>query len=445
MFSVDTIAAVATAPGQGAVSVVRVSGPEVLRIAEALFGRAPKAPRLAELKTLRDAAGAVVDHVLATYFLGPASYTGDDVLEIGCHGGVIITKQVLDTILAAGARSALPGEFTQRAFLNGKMDLTQAEAVMDLISAQTSLALRAATLQLEGRLGERILEIRGELLGVLAHMEAYIDFPEEDIDPETGSALRSRMEAIQGQLDQLLSTADQGRILRHGARTVICGAPNAGKSSLLNVLLGFDRAIVSETPGTTRDTIEEVINLKGLPLRLVDTAGIRDTDDAIEKQGVARSAAALVGADLILEVVDASLPAHPRVTIPEGATLHRLLLLNKADLPMHADWKSVEGLAISCSSGVGIDALADQLFTLLSTGAGAFGADLVSINARHQSCLQRAKSALQAACAESAAGASAEFVSMELRAAMDHVGDVVGRLDTEDLLGEIFSQFCIGK
>lgn len=441
----DTIAAVATAPGEGAIALIRVSGPEAPQIAEKVFRRALNRPRVAELRQLTDAAGNVVDHVLATYFPGPNSYTGESMLEIGCHGGILITKQVLDAILAAGARSAGPGEFTQRAFLNGKMDLTQAEAVMDIISAQTTLALRAANLQLEGRLGKEIHAIRDDLLGVLAHMEAYIDFPEEDIDPETGEALRSRMMGIKTRLDRLLSTADQGRILRQGARTVICGLPNAGKSSLLNVLLGFDRAIVSETPGTTRDTIEEVINLRGLPLRLVDTAGIRATDDAIEKQGVARSEAALLGADLILEVVDASQPVAGRVKIPEEATKHRVLILNKSDLPIHADWKDVEGIRISCSTGDGIDALSDQLFDLLSQGGGAFGADLVAINARHQACLQLAKTSLEAAHAESINGASAEFVSLELRASMDHVGDVVGRLDTEDLLGEIFSQFCIGK
>ena len=437
----DTIAAVATAPGEGAIALIRVSGPDVSLIAETVFRRALNRPRVAELRHLTDAVGNVVDHVLVSYFPGPNSYTGESMMEIGCHGGILITKQVLDAILAAGARSAGPGEFTQRAFLNGKMDLTQAEAVMDIISAQTTLALRAANLQLEGRLGKEIHAIRNDLLGVLAHMEAYIDFPEEDIDPETGEALRSRMRDIQTRLERLLSTADQGRILRQGARTVICGLPNAGKSSLLNVLLGFDRAIVSETPGT----IEEVINLRGLPLRLVDTAGIRATEDAIEKQGVARSEAALLGADLILEVVDASQPSVGRVVIPEEATKHRVLILNKSDLPPHTDWSGVEGIWISCSTGEGIELLSDRLFELLSQGSGAFGADLVAINARHQACLQLAKSSLEAAHAESMKGASAEFVSLELRAAMDHVGDVVGRLDTEDLLGEIFSQFCIGK
>lgn len=429
----------------GAVALIRISGTEVRAIMHRLFGAELTSPRKAELRALCDFDGNMVDHVLATFFESPNSYTGEDVLEIGCHGGMVVTKEVLDTILAAGARSAGPGEFTQRAFLNGKMDLTQAEAVMDLISAQTSLALRAASQQLEGRLGKEILALRENLLGVLAHLEAYIDFPEENIDPETGAALRQRMEGISQQLQQLLATADHGRVLRHGARTVICGAPNAGKSSLLNLLLGFDRAIVSETPGTTRDTIEETINLRGLPLRLIDTAGIRDSRDALEIQGMQRSSAALAQADVILEVVDASQPAGKHVEIPDTATRHRLLVLNKADLPQHPDWQGVDGLPLSCISGAGIDGLGGRLQAILSDGSGSLGPDLVSVNARHQACLLQARASLQAALDEFSKGASAEFVALEIRTAMDHVGDVVGRLDTEDLLGEIFSQFCIGK
>lgn len=441
----DTIAALATAPGTGAIALVRVSGPHTGTVAARLFPKPLAAPRVSALHALRDAEGQTVDQVLVTFFPAPHSYTGEDTLEIGCHGGVLVTQRVLETVLAAGARAAGPGEFSQRAFLNGKMDLTQAEAVMDLISAQTTLALRAAQHQLAGRLGQEIHTTRTELLGVLAHLEAYIDFPEEEIDPATGEALRQRMEAVQARLEALLATAEQGRILRQGARTVICGPPNAGKSSLLNFLLGFERAIVSATPGTTRDTIEEVINLRGLPLRLIDTAGIRETSDAIEQQGVARSAAALVSADLILEMVDASAPAGPRVDMPADATQHRLLLLNKADLGVHPDWAHSGGWEISCTTGGGMEALSQALFTMLTAEAGALGADLVSINARHQACLQNARKLLQAALAESAQGASAEFIALEVRSAMDAVGDVIGRLDTEDLLGEIFSSFCIGK
>ncbi len=445
MFAPDTIAAIATAPGTGAIALLRLSGPQVREISSRVLSKPLAAPRLAFLSNVVTAEREVVDQVLVTYFPAPHSYTGEDVVELACHGGVLVTRRVLETLLAAGARSAGPGEFSQRAFLNGKLDLTQAEAVMDLISAQTTLALRAAQHQLEGRLGRAIHTTRDELLGILAHLEAYIDFPEEDIDPATTDVLRERMTAVWEQLDQLLATAEQGRILRQGARTVICGPPNAGKSSLLNFLLGFERAIVSEIPGTTRDTIEEVINLRGLPLRLIDTAGIRETNDLIEQHGVTRSTAALASADLILEMVDASQPAAARVAIPAEATRHRLLILNKADLGVHTDWQHVDGLPISCTTGMGMDALSDRLYHILTAEAGALGADLVSINARHQDCLQRARASLLQALAESAQGASAEFIALEVRSAMDAVGEVVGRLDTEDLLGEIFSSFCIGK
>lgn len=445
MFGADPIAAVATAPGTGAVALIRVSGNDLGPIAAKLFPAGLGAARRAAVRSLNDAEGNAVDHVVVTHFPKPHSYTGEDVLEIGCHGGVLMTSQVLETVLKAGARSAGPGEFTQRAFFNGKMDLTQAEAVMDVISAQTTLALRSANSQLAGRLGQTITDLRDSLLGILAHLEAYIDFPEEKIDPETGSALRGRMEEVQTRLEKLLATADQGRILRHGAKVVLCGTPNAGKSSLLNVLLGFDRAIVSPTPGTTRDTIEEVINLRGLPLRLIDTAGLRETFDSIEQQGVARSNAALLEADVILEIVDASQSATTRIVIPADATRHRLLVLNKTDLTRHPDWRQTQGCALSCLTREGIDALSQQLFALLVSDPTSLATDPIAINARHQVCLLQSRQHLVDALLVADTDASAEFIALEIRAAMDALGDIVGGLDTEDLLGKIFSQFCIGK
>ncbi len=449
MISPDTIAAVATAPGQGAISLVRLSGPQALAIANRVFHSRRKdnrlPPRRAVLGTIQDLTGAPVDEVLLTNFPGSASFTGEDTVEISCHGGVLVTRMVLQTVLAAGARLAAPGEFTQRAFLNGRMDLTQAEAVMDLIAAQTDLALRAAREQLGGRLGVETQAIRQDLLEVLAHVEAWIDFPEEDIDPDTGEALRTRISTAQQRCRQLLATADQGRILREGARTVLCGAPNAGKSSLLNVLLGFERAIVSETPGTTRDTIEEVINLRGLPLRLVDTAGLRPTEDAVEQEGVARTRQMLLQADLILEIVDASIPVVARMDIPAGATPHCLLVLNKSDLGLAPAWQREAGFPVSCRTGDGIANLCDAIFSLLTAGSGAFVRDLVAINARHQACLQRTVDFLTECLQELDRGASPEFIAIPLRAAMDAVGEITGRLDTEELLGEIFARFCIGK
>jgi len=440
----ETIAAIATPFGEGAVALIRLSGPEAVTIAGRFFrsGRplAEAPARMAQWGRVVDARGAVVDEVLATVFPAPASYTGETVVEIAGHGGILVTRRLLGLFLEHGARLARGGEFTQRAFLNGKMDLTQAEAVMDLIRAQTDLALRAATEQLEGRLGGRVRAIQDGLLDLLAHVEAFIDFPEEDIDPETGAALLARLAAAQEGVARLAQTADQGRILREGVRTVIYGAPNVGKSSLLNRLLGYERAIVSERPGTTRDSIEEVINLRGVALRLVDTAGVRESSDEIEREGIARTLRHLERADLVLHLADASLPPPPE-PLPPG----HLLVLNKVDLGEHPGWREHKAVRLSCREGVGLETLADAVFTRVMGGAAAAGDFTVAINARHLACLKNAGQALETARAGLEAGLSPEFVAVDLRAALDAVGDIVGRLDTEDLLGRIFSTFCLGK
>lgn len=440
----DTIAAIATPFGQGAIALIRISGDGVGEILDEIFQSIPfLKPRFATLGTIVSASGETVDQVLLTYFKNPGSYTGQDLAEIACHGGILVTKKVLETVLAAGARLAEPGEFTQRAFLNGKMDLTQAESVMDLINARTELALRAANQQLEGQLGERIRGIRKELLGVLAHIEAFIDFPDEDIDPDTSAAIAARLHAILESEEQLIATAEQGRILREGVATVICGEPNVGKSSLLNVLLGFDRAIVSEIPGTTRDTIEETINLKGIPLRLIDTAGVRESDDAIERQGMARTEQQLQRAELVLEIVDTSGARGAPITLPPGK--HHLRILNKSDLERHPSWRGEQGIAISCLERAGVDALADAIYRELTSGDAEWGADLTAINTRHRNCLQRSRDSAEQALGAIAAGQSAEFISIDVRDSLDAVGEIIGKADTEELLGEIFSSFCIGK
>ena len=447
----DTIAAISTPFGEGAIALLRISGPEAIAVADRVFRSTRRASELAarvqQLGRIVDSGGQVLDEVLLTVFRAPASYTGQEMVEIACHGGILVTRRILGLLLQQGARVAAPGEFSQRAFLNGKMDLTQAEAVMDLIKAQTDLALRAATEQLEGRLGERVRELRENLLDLLAHVEAYIDFPEEDIDPETGHALRTRLESVQQRIERLLQTADQGRVLREGVRTVIYGAPNVGKSSLLNRLLGYERAIVSETPGTTRDTIEEVINLRGIPLRLVDTAGVRESHDLIEQAGIARTLRHVEQADLVLRVVDASQPIPEPL---ENRPPRELLVLNKIDLGEHPDWGERPGVRISCLNGgpredCGFDALADAIFDRV-LGHGLTSGDFsVAINARHQACLAAAQRFIEASRQALEAGLSAEFIAVEVRSALDAVGDVVGRVDTEDLLGKIFSTFCLGK
>ncbi len=441
----DTIAAIASPLGMGAVAVVRVSGPEAVaavdRLSGGVAGRA--ADRRAVLAKLRDARGELLDEVLLTVFRAPRSFTGEEVVEIGCHGGVLVTRKVLGALLEAGARHAQPGEFSQRAFFNRRIDLTQAEAVMDLIGAQTELALRAAHEQREGRLGRRTEELRAELLGIVAHLEAYIDFPDEDIDPDTGAAMLARIDALAGEVRRLLATADQGRVLREGVRTVIYGRPNVGKSSLLNVLLGYERAIVSATAGTTRDTLEEVVNVAGIPLRLVDTAGIRESGDALEQEGIRRAAEQLGRADLVLEVVDGSGPRGELLGDPMPR--RRILILNKADLGLDPSWEGSGGLEFSCLEESGTAALAARIRDALEFGGADWGDHSVAINARHQDCLRRALTAIEAGRSQLAGGHSPEFVAAELRDALEAVGEIAGRVDADEILGEIFARFCIGK
>jgi tRNA modification GTPase len=452
----DTIAAISTAFGEAAISVLRVSGPAALAVAEKVFsGSAPAVelePRVAHYGRIHDADGRTVDSVLLTIFRAPASYTGEDLVEISCHGGTLVTRRGYELLLANGARAAEAGEFTQRAFLNGKMDLTQAEAVMDLIHAQSDLAMRAATQQLGGRIGQLAERLREDLIQLLAHLEAHIDFPEEDIDPDTGKAFVARMGSLQAQLRSLLDTAEHGRILRHGVRTVICGAPNAGKSSLLNLLTGFERAIVSPQAGTTRDTIEEVLHIHGLPFVLVDTAGLREhTSDFIEAHGMERARKELAQADVILEVVDATLPPSEvhRLSLPEGKRGH-ILVLNKSDLGADAAWSatfspSQSAVALSCSTSSGIEALRAAMRDAVWRGVDPASSQLVAINARHQSCFLRAAHSLEAAKSAMGEETAPEFVALDVRDALQAVGEVTGRVDVEEILGAIFSQFCIGK
>ena len=445
--SPTTIAAVATASGVGAVSLVRLSGPESLAVADlATGGRASgMRPRASHYCRILDDAGEVLDDGLMVVFRSPNSFTGEDSVEFSGHGGMLITREVLARLLACGALPAGPGEFTQRAFLNGKLELTQAEGVMDLISAQTRLALRAARSQLEGVLGRRTTAARDEVLATLAHLEAWIDFPDEDILPDTGVSLRNGVSSVIATLDALLATADQGRLLRDGARTVIFGPPNVGKSSLLNRLLGFERAIVSETAGTTRDTIEESISLHGIPLRLIDTAGLRQAGDLLEAAGIQRTQRQLETADLLLEVADASQPRPPAMELIATETT-RLLLLNKSDLGEHASWQGVQALRLSCANGSGFEELSLAIRDALHFNKSEWGDHAIAINTRHQACLQAARRALLAALELlDDPSTDAELAAIDLREALEALGEISGRVDTEDLLGEIFSRFCIGK
>jgi tRNA modification GTPase len=443
-----TIAAIASPPGTGAVALIRLSGPQALAIAAQATGgsvTAAQPPRTVRRCRILDEEGQALDDGLLTVFRAPHSFTGEDCVEFTGHGGLLVTREVLARLLALGATPASPGEFTQRAFLNGKIDLTQAEGVMDVIAAQTRLALRAARSQLDGHLGRRTTAARDQLLATLAHLEAWIDFPEEDIHPEAGGQFLGSLREVLATVEALLATADQGRVLREGVRTVICGPPNVGKSSLLNRLLGCDRAIVSDLPGTTRDTIEEVINLHGIPLRLVDTAGVRVAADRLEAAGIQRTVHQIETADLLLEVADASLPPPP--PLAHGAdAVSRLLVLNKCDLATHPAWAGVVAVRLSCATGEGFAALSDAIRDALHFGAADWGEHAIAINARHQASLRTARTALLAAVdLLSKPGGAPELAAIDVREALDALGEIPGRVDTEDLLGVIFSRFCIGK
>jgi tRNA modification GTPase len=443
----DTIAAVSTAPGEGAIALVRVSGANAVGVADKIFhGKEMPSqfePRVQHFGEIFGSDGQLIDQVMLSVHRAPASYTGEDLIEISCHGGMLVSAKVLEACLRAGARAARPGEFTERAFLNGKMDLTQAEAVIDLIRAKTDLALRSATEQLEGRLGEQIRKIRDELVESVAHINASIDFPEEGITPDEGEPLRARLESIREEIAALLATADQGRILREGVRVVIYGATNAGKSSLLNRLLGYDRVIVSDTHGTTRDTIEETFNLDGVPIRLLDTAGLRTSTSELEREGIARTEKSLQLADLRLHIADRNSPKPPHFE-QRVRDSNEIIVLNKRDLPENSDWKDFHGVRLSCLTGEGLPELQKEILARI-TKQNLKPESPVAINTRHRDCLRRALESCDRATTAQAEGLSPEYAAIHLNEALRAVGEVIGVVDVEQILDSVFSQFCIGK
>ena len=452
----DTIAAISTPPGEGAIAMVRVSGANAIEVADQIFrGKEEPSRFVSHVQHLGEIVGEedqLIDRVVLSIHRAPGSYTGDDLVEISCHGGTLVSAKVLDACLRAGARAARPGEFTERAFLNGKMDLTQAEAVIDLIRARTDLALRSATEQLEGRLGNEIRKIRDELIELLAHVNASIDFPEEGISPDEGESLCIRLDCIRQAIAALLATADQGRVLREGVRVVIYGATNAGKSSLLNRLLGYDRVIVSDTHGTTRDTIEETVNVEGVPIRLLDTAGLRTSESEVESQGIVRTEKSLQLADLRLHIADrnAPKPAHfngtdfPAVASAEAGDSSEMVVLNKSDLPEDKDWKNFQALRISCLTGEGLPELQTEILARIRQ-QNLRPESAVAINTRHRDCLRRALESCDRAGAAMGEGLSAEYIAVDLDQAFRAVGEVIGIVDVEQILDSVFSQFCIGK
>jgi tRNA modification GTPase len=441
----DTIAAIATAPGAGGVGIVRLSGPRAREIGEGVSARALTA-RHAHHVRFRDAQGDILDDGIALYFQAPASYTGEDVVELQAHGSPAVLNELLACACARGARRARPGEFSERAFLEGRLDLAQAEAVADLIAAADARAARAARRALDGEFSRRVEALADDLLAIRVHVEAAIDFVDEPLDTLGGAALRTRFDRLSVALDELLRAAERGRRLRDGLHAVIVGPPNAGKSSLLNALAGSDRAIVTDIAGTTRDLLHEVVRIDGVELTLVDTAGLREGGDAIEREGMRRARGELERADLAIVVLDARAPDAGRAAVAEAiaGVPQRLWLHNKSDLlAAGAPPPDDEGLPVSARSGAGLDALHARL-RALAQGEGETGEGTFTARARHVDALLRARDELDDARVQ-LDHEVLDLAAESLRAAHDALGEITGRVRADDLLGHIFSSFCIGK
>lgn len=446
----DTIAALATPAGTSAIAVIRISGVDTAGIAAAICGRLP-APRVATHLDYRGIDGRLIDDVLVTFFKGPHSYTGEDSLEVSTHGNPFIAQKVLEDLLARGCRPAEPGEFTQRAFLNGRMDLSQAEAVMDLIHARSERALTAANAQLRGALGRRMEELIATLLNTLARIEAYIDFPDEDLPKEDRALVIQQSDFILLSINNLMATSRYGEMLRDGVKTVIVGSPNAGKSSLLNTLVGRDRAVVSPEPGTTRDFIEERIVVGPHCLRLIDTAGLNPSPAPLERLGMEKTLERAAEADLFLVVLDASqstAPALPVDLLTRLSVGNALVVLNKSDLPSALTplpaLASLPTIHVSALTGAGIE----ELRTAIAAKADAFAgsaADGVAINARHTHALAQARDGLREALAKLQSNGPVELVASDLRSVLAAFGEITGRIDNERMLDQLFATFCIGK
>ncbi|HEY5781343.1 MAG TPA: tRNA uridine-5-carboxymethylaminomethyl(34) synthesis GTPase MnmE [Lysobacter sp.] len=440
----DTIAAIATAPGAGGVGIVRLSGPHSCAIGQALCGRALK-PRHAHHARFRDERDETIDDGIALYFAAPASYTGEDVVELQAHGSPAVLQELVARCVALGARRARPGEFSERAFLEGRLDLAQAEAVADLIAAADVRAARAARRALDGEFSRRVEALADELLAIRVHVEAAIDFADEPIDTLGGAQLRARLASTAVALDDLLRAAERGRRLREGLHAVIVGPPNAGKSSLLNALAGRDRAIVTDIAGTTRDLLHEVVRIDGVELTLVDTAGLREGGDAIEREGMRRARGELERADLAIVVLDARDPEGGATAVADAiaGVPACLWLHNKVDLlpipPAHAP----DVVHVSAHTGQGLDALHRHLRDLAG-GEGAGGEGEFTARARHVDALVRAQTELSAARMHLDHEAL-DLAAEALRLAHDQLGEITGKVRADDLLGHIFASFCIGK
>ena len=459
MFIDDTIAAIATAPGEGGIGIIRISGEKSLEVAQSIF-KSMSGKSIKEYNTRTLIYGNIVDNentideVLLAYMKGPNSYTAEDVIEINCHGGFISVKKILELILSKGVRLAEAGEFTKRAFLNGRIDLSQAEAIIDVIKAKTDMAHEVAQNQLEGSLSNKIRELRNNVTEVLAHLEVAIDFSEEDVEEITYQTLSEKAEELRKEIKKLYDTAESGKILRDGLKTVIVGKPNVGKSSLLNSILGENRAIVTDIAGTTRDVIEEFVNIKGIPLKIVDTAGIRETEDIVEKIGVEKSRESFNTADLVIMVLDSSRElSNEDIDILEKLEDKKtIVLLNKTDLEQKIDeykiLKYVDKdsiIKISALQHEGIEELHDKIEAMVYNGSIKNTSSLVITNSRHKDALLKAYESINDAINAIEQNLPYDFIEVDFKNIWDYLGYINGDTVKEDLLDTIFSNFCIGK
>ncbi|QKG85821.1 tRNA uridine-5-carboxymethylaminomethyl(34) synthesis GTPase MnmE [Kroppenstedtia pulmonis] len=455
----DTIAAISTTVGEAGIAVIRVSGRESISIVDSLY-KGKKSLLQAETHTvhyghvLHPETALPIDEVLVTVMRAPRTFTREDVVEISCHGGVIPVQEVLEAVLYAGARLAEPGEFTKRAFLNGRIDLSQAEAVIDIIRSKTDKAARMAAAQAEGRLSQLIRRLRQDILETLAHLAVNVDYPEYDAEQMTAELMQDRLQKVETEIDALLRTARQGKIYREGIATVIVGRPNVGKSSLLNALAQENKAIVTDIPGTTRDVIEEYVNVRGIPLRLVDTAGIRETEDLVEQIGVKRSHQALSEADLVLLLLNFAEPLaeEDRKLLKVAKEHTSVVVVNKTDLSQALDMETVKSLAgnlplihTSLKEESGLDQLEETILGLFMEGKAAAADATYVTNTRHIHLLKKAKDHVRDTLTGIESGMPLDMAEIDLKEAWQSLGEIIGDAVAEDLIDQIFSQFCLGK
>lgn len=451
----DTIAAISTALGEAGIGIVRMTGSQAIQIGESVFkGKA------AEIENRKLMYGhiydedKIIDEVLISFMKGPHTYTREDMVEIYCHGGIVPVRKILELLLKSGARLAEAGEYTKRAFLNGRLDLSQAEAVIDIIKSKTDKSYEVSLDQLEGSLTNKIKEIREVLLGMVAHIEVSIDFPDEDAEVQTLDELEESALEVKEKISSLLATADRGKILRDGLNTVILGKPNVGKSSLLNAVLRENRAIVTDIPGTTRDIIEEYINIDGIPLKIIDTAGIRETSDIIEKMGVDRAKKLVLDADLIISIFDISreLTDEDHEILDLIKDKKTIILLNKTDLPNVYDEayfkthvKDIEIITTSITKGIGIDELENSIRNMFYSGSVEINSDTVINNVRHKNQLDKALKNIESVLEDLALNVPLDCLEVDLKNCWENLGEITGDTIGEDILDRIFSEFCIGK